>query len=257
MLTFRSVSWGVADRSILVDIDLTVAAGQLLVLVGPSGAGKTSILRLAAGLVRPTGGIVVNGFARTSMVFQEPRLMPWASALDNVALVLETAGQPVPGAVGDPSSAARRAHAGHWLRRLGFSEADLDKRPGQLSGGMQARVAIARAFAVAPDLVLMDEPFAALDLGLRRDLQLLVRDLVSETGAAVLFVTHDLPETVSLADRILVVTDRPGRIVAGLDNQPVTDLADIWTAAAGLTRRRELAPVLAALSMRTTEGVEP
>jgi NitT/TauT family transport system ATP-binding protein len=240
MLTFTDVAWGAKDRTMVAGISLGVGKGELAVLLGPSGTGKTTLLRLAAGLIAPQSGTVDNRSARTVMVFQEPRLMPWATALDNVALALES------DKVLD--RAERRGLAGRWLRRLGFAEDDLAKHPAELSGGMQARVAIARAFVVAPDLVLMDEPFAALDFGLRRDLQLLVRDLVAETGAGVLFVTHDLTETVSLADRILVIAGRPGRIVATLAHRPVADLAAIWTAAAELSRRAELAPVLAGLS---------
>jgi NitT/TauT family transport system ATP-binding protein len=235
MLTFTNVRWSAGNRIVLDGLDLGVNAGELVVLLGASGVGKTSLLRLAAGLVAPETGTVSNGFNKTAMVFQEPRLMPWASARDNVELVLT-------GPVG-----ARRTIAATWLRRLGFEDADGLKRPGALSGGMQARVAIARAFATEPDLVLMDEPFAALDLGLRRNLQLEVRRLTRETGAAVLFVTHDLTEAVSLADRIVVLAGRPARVNADLAQTPPSLMPEIWQAAAELSHRAELRSVMSGL----------
>lgn len=236
MLLFDKVGWSAGQEPILDGLDLSVSPGQLVVMLGASGVGKTSVLRLSAGLTRPWSGSVDNAFSTTAMVFQEPRLMPWATALANVALVLER------------EEPARRAEAAAaWLRRLGFAEGDMAKRPRQLSGGMRARVAIARAFATGADLVLMDEPFASLDLGLRRNLQVEVRRLASETGVAVLFVTHDLTEAVSLADRIVVLAGRPARIVADLRQTPPERLAAVWEAAAALSTRPELESVIAGL----------
>ena len=134
-----------------------------------------------------------------------------------------------------------------WLRRLGFDDADMEKHPRQLSGGMRARVAIARAFAISPDLVLMDEPFASLDLALRRNLQLEVRRLARKQGAAVLFVTHDLTEAVSIADRIVVLAGRPARVTADFPQTPPENLPAVWEAAAALSRRPELVPVVAGI----------
>jgi NitT/TauT family transport system ATP-binding protein len=232
MLTFEGVAWGVDGHAIVADVDLSVGRGELVALLGPSGAGKTTLLRLAAGLIAPDRGRVSNDGGRTAMIFQEPRLLPWESALDNAALPLSAEGLP---------RAAARERARRWLSRLGLGEVDLAKRPAQLSGGMQARVAIARAFAVEPDLVLLDEPFAALDPARRQALQGILRDLVVGTKVAALFVTHDPSEAVRLADRIVVLSGTPGRIAATLANRPADQPAEIWGRVAELARRPELA----------------
>lgn len=228
MLRFEDVTLSYGDGPVLAGFDLTIAPGELVVLLGPSGCGKTSLLRLACGLARASGGRIANTFARTAVVFQEPRLLPWWSALDNAAFGLAASGVP---------PAERRARAAALLGRFGFSAADLRKRPPALSGGMQGRVAIARALMVSPDLVLMDEPFAALDVGLRRDLQTLVRAAVIETGLAALFVTHDVTEAVRLADRLVVLSPRPARVVHDERTRPVDAPARIHLAAAALLDR--------------------
>ena len=240
MLALDGLHLAFGGVAVLAGIDLAVRPGELVVLLGPSGCGKTSLLRLAAGVEAPGAGGVANGFARTAMVFQDPRLMPWADACDNAAFGLKALGM---------ARAERRAAAEVILRRLGLSGRDLDKRPAQLSGGMQQRVAIARAFALRPDLVLMDEPFSALDVGRRADLQALLRAEVEGAGAAALFVTHDITEAVRLADRIVVLSPRPARVVADLTQRPVRPDAAagaVFEAAAALLRRPEVAAALAA-----------
>ena len=237
MLALNNLALRFGEAEILAGIDLRVRAGELVVLLGPSGCGKTSLLRIAAGAVAPTAGRVENGFRRMAMVFQDPRLLPWADARDNAAFGLKAAG------VG---RAERRDRAGAMLMRLGFAAGDLRKRPAQLSGGMLQRVAIARAFALSPDLVLMDEPFSALDVGLRHDLQALLRAEVEGAGAAVLFVTHDVTEAVRLADRIVVFSPRPARVVADLPQTPmVASIGAAYEASAALLRRPEVAAALA------------
>ncbi len=225
MLTFAGVSLTYSDGPVFERLDLSVDPGRLVALLGPSGCGKTSTLKIAAGLLEPDRGLVENRFRRTAVVFQEPRLLPWADARDNAAFGLAALGS---------KRADRQARAADLLTRFGLTSADLAKRPAQLSGGMQSRVAIARAYAVEPDLVLMDEPFAALDVGLRRDLQVLVRHEVERRSAAVLFVTHDVTEALRLADRIVVLSPRPARIVHDAENTPIADPAAVHAAAAAL-----------------------
>ena len=235
ILGFDDVWWSIDGTPVLAHVRFALERRELAVMVGPSGAGKSSVLRLAAGLAEPSGGRVETDARRIAVVFQEPRLLPWETAVDNAGIGLSALG------IGRREA---RPSAERWLARLGFRADDMAKRPDELSGGMRARVALARAFVVEPDLVLLDEPFAALDPGLRRDLQRLIRTLVDETGAAALFVTHDLPEAVRLADRILLLAGRPGRVVADTPMKPVADPAEVWRAAADLARR----PAFAVLS---------
>lgn len=236
MIVFEKVTVSIGRNRIVETLDLTIERGQLAVLLGPSGVGKTTVLRLAAGLLAPSVGVVRNLGLATAMVFQSPHLLPWENALDNAGLALAAKG------IGRRQA---RDEARQWLRRLGFHEDDLGKRPAELSGGMCSRVAIARAFIAAPDVVLLDEPFAALDPARRRGLQGLLRDLVEEVGVTALFVTHDPVEAVRLADRILVLTGTPGRIALDLPRSPVADPAAIWQSVAELARLPEMAGVWA------------
>lgn len=193
------------EPQVLADVSLAVAPGEIVTLLGPSGCGKSTVLRLAAGLDRPDGGrVALASAARVGHVFQDATLMPWASALDNVALPLRFE------KVGKATARARAAEA---LAAVGLAEA-AEKRPRELSGGMRMRVAVARALVGDPALLLMDEPFAALDEITRFRL---VDDLLRQRDLrrlGILFVTHSIFEAVSLSDRIAVMTAAPGRIAA-------------------------------------------
>jgi NitT/TauT family transport system ATP-binding protein len=191
-------------RAALGPFSLTLEPGEIVALVGPSGCGKSTALRLLAGLELPTRGRVerLGGQGETSVVFQAPTLMPWASTFDNVALPLRLAGQ----AKGEASTRARAALA---QVRLGGSEG---VKPAQLSGGMAMRASLARALVTRPKLLLLDEPFAALDEITRRDLALDIHRLWRAQRPAIVFVTHNVEEAVFMAARVIVMTPGPGRL---------------------------------------------
>jgi NitT/TauT family transport system ATP-binding protein len=182
-------------------LSLAIDAGEIVALVGPSGCGKSTALRLLAGLEPPSRGEVRRTVepARTAVVFQAPTLRPWSRAIEEVALPLRLAGSP---------DAEARARA--TLARVGLSEA-ADAKPAQLSGGMAMRVSLARALVAEPQLLLLDEPFAALDALTRRALIEDVHRLWTQTRPGVVFVTHDVEEAVYLAERVVVLTSGPGR----------------------------------------------
>lgn len=187
-------------------VSLEVRPGEITALVGPSGCGKSTALRLLAGLQLASSGQVIRqvGRGETGLVFQAPTLAPWLTARGNVALPLRLAGV---------SRDKARADADQALARVGLTEA-AGLKPAQLSGGMAMRTALARALVTRPRLLLLDEPFAALDALTRREVIDDVLDLWSETRPGVLFVTHDVEEAVYLAHRVLVMSPGPGRIVA-------------------------------------------
>jgi NitT/TauT family transport system ATP-binding protein len=195
----------------LDDIDLAIAPGEFVSLIGPSGCGKSTLMRLIADLDEPTGG-TLTVFGKSAkqarldqdygIAFQQAGLLPWRTVAANVVLPLELHGVP---------SADRRTRVEHLLDMVGLSDF-ADRYPDQLSGGMQQRVAIARALAEQPRLLLMDEPFGALDEMTREKMQTELVRISAETGAAVVFVTHSIPEAVFLSDRVVVMSPRPGRI---------------------------------------------
>jgi len=189
----------------LSEVHLAVEQGEFVCLIGASGCGKSTILNLAAGLERPTAGDVrVAG--RVAMMFQESALFPWLTIAKNIELPMRLAGR---------SRSERRERAADLIRTVhldGFG----DKRPHQLSGGMRQRAALARAFAQDADVLLMDEPFGALDAMTRDVLHDELDALVRERGLTVLFVTHNVREAARLGDRIVVMSPRPGRIVADM-----------------------------------------
>jgi NitT/TauT family transport system ATP-binding protein len=191
-------------RRALGPFSLNLDPGEIVALVGPSGCGKSTALRLLAGLEQPTRGKVerLAGRGETSVVFQAPTLMPWASALDNVALPLRLLGR-------GKAEAHAEARAALAAVRLAGSES---AKPAQLSGGMAMRASLARALATRPRLLLLDEPFAALDEITRRDLAADIHRLWAAQKPAIVFVTHNVEEAVFMASRVIVMTPGPGRL---------------------------------------------
>lgn len=191
-----------------------IRRGSFVSLVGPSGCGKSTLLRLVAGLIgKSSGNLSVLGnavdgpSADVGMMFQRPTLLEWRTAVENVLLPTEVKGTPTP---------SDKQRAIELLRMVGLKDFEFSF-PRQLSGGMQQRVAIARALAEQPRLLLMDEPFGALDEITRERMQNELVRICAETGAAVLFVTHSIPEAVFLSDRVVVMSPRPGRITGIVD----------------------------------------
>ena len=214
-VSVRSVTKTFATRggavTALADIDLEIAEGEFVSLIGPSGCGKSTLLRLIADLDEPSSG-ELGVFGKTArqarldqdygIAFQQAGLLPWRTVRANIELPLELHGV---------ARVARRARADELIDLVGLGDF-ADRHPDQLSGGMQQRVAIARSLAESPRLLLMDEPFGALDEMTRERMQAELVRLAGETGAAVVFVTHSIPEAVFLSDRVVVMSPRPGRI---------------------------------------------
>ncbi len=197
----------------LADVSFAVQPGEFLAVLGPSGCGKSTLLRIVAGLLTPTAGEarvcgqlpdVARRARQYGIVFQSPVLYGWRTVLGNVELPLQLAGV----------AAVERRERARQVLALVHLEHAADRRPAQLSGGMQQRVAIARALVTSPRLLLMDEPFGALDELTRERLQAELLRIWHETGLTVLFVTHNVEEAVFLADRVLVLTERPARVAA-------------------------------------------
>jgi taurine transport system ATP-binding protein len=203
-------------------VSLTVPAGSFLVLVGASGCGKSTLLRLIAGFEEPTSGTVLAGGSAprpghgAGLVFQQPRLFPWKTVGGNVELALRYAGVP---------REERAKRVPELLAAVGLSDI-AQRRIWQISGGQQQRVAIARALAVDNPLLLLDEPFAALDALTRERLQEDLRRVSADTGRTCVFVTHSVDEAVYLGSRVVVLSSRPGRVALDLDvDLPRTGLA--------------------------------
>ncbi|MES2888333.1 MAG: ABC transporter ATP-binding protein [Pseudomonadota bacterium] len=205
----------------LRDINLSIARGEFVSLIGHSGCGKSTLLNLVAGLTTPTSGLLLledrelrGPGPDRGVVFQNHSLLPWLSCLDNVHLAVEQ----VFG--GRESKARLRERAGEALELVGLSAAR-DKHPGEISGGMKQRVGIARALAMEPKMLLMDEPFGALDALTRARLQDELMKIVAATGATVLMVTHDVDEAVLLSDRIVMMTNGPAATIGEILSVPL------------------------------------
>jgi len=227
-----------ADKTVLEDINFSMQSGEFVTFVGSSGCGKSTLLRLIAGLDLPSGGrIQVDGCPvegpgpDRGMVFQKYSLYPWLNAADNVAFGMRLQGM---------TSADVRDRTAYFLEVVGLRDA-ATKLPRELSGGMQQRVAIARALATNPNVLLLDEPFGALDLQNRETMQDFLHKLWQRTGLTVLLITHDVEEALVLAQRVHVLAPNPGRIIRSLDvTLDKSDLDQLRLSAEFLQLRRSL-----------------
>lgn len=214
-IVLRHVSkvWGLdtTDEVLaLDDVNLSVKPGEFLVIIGPSGCGKSTLLMMMAGLEFPTSGSILHNGQPVlgpspdrSLIFQQPSLLPWQSVIDNVAFGLTLKGV---------KRRERYERAQLFLRQVGL-QGFAQKYPHQLSGGMQQRAGIARALCLGTDILLMDEPFAALDVQTRFKMQEFLLDIWQDSGKTVVFVTHHIDEAIFLADRVAILTARPGRLL--------------------------------------------
>ena len=210
-VSFPSASRGGPPLSALAGLSLDIAGGEIVAMIGPNGSGKSTFLRVVAGLLAPeSGSVALDGRAivapdeRIGLVFQEPRLLPWRTTAANITYPLELAGW---------SRERRSARLDELIRLVGL-EGAADLRPVQLSGGMRQRAALARALAASPDVLLLDEPFSALDALTRERFNLDLLAVQARTRTTVLIVTHSIPEAVLVADRVVVLTGQPGRVAA-------------------------------------------
>jgi NitT/TauT family transport system ATP-binding protein len=226
------------------DVDLTVGAGEFVSVVGPTGCGKSTLLNVGAGLLQPsTGRVQVFGQdlqginTRAGYMFQAESLMPWRTALGNVMAGLEFRGLP-------PAEA--RAQAEHWLKRVGLGGFG-DRYPHQLSGGMRKRTSLAQTLALDPDIILMDEPFSALDIQTRQLMENEVLDLWAQKKKAVLFITHDLDEAIAMSDRVVVLSAGPASHPIGefaVDLERPRDVAEVRTTPRFITLHNAIWAVL-------------
>ncbi len=189
---------------ILRDINFTLNKGEILSIVGPSGGGKTTLMHLCADLLDVEEGSVTNTFNSSAFAFQEGRLLPWKNVIDNIAIGLLAQGESKRSAIEKSQKIALR---------FGLEEEDFTKFPKDLSGGMKQRVSFARALVIEPSLLFLDEPFSALDIGLKKELQTVLIEMVKDKGISILFITHDLMEAIRLSDEILLLKADPGHIV--------------------------------------------
>ena len=234
-LELFNVSHSFGFKDILKDISFSLEKGKVLSIVGPSGGGKTTLLHLCAHLLTLEEGTIKNTFDSSSFAFQEPRLLPWKNVIDNIALGLKAQGM---------NKKNRNEEAKIMALRFGLEEDDFDKFPKDLSGGMAQRVSFARALITKPSLLFLDEPFSALDIGLKKELQTLLIEEIKEKALSVLFITHDLMEAVKLSDEILLLKSEPlGHIVKTFKidvNQKLRDNKYVYEETAKLLSNRTI-----------------
>ncbi len=203
-LKVENLTFSFGYKTILEDISFEIHEGEVLSIVGPSGGGKTTLLRLCAGLLDRQEGSIENSFETQSIAFQDPRLLPWKNVIDNISFGLKALGV-------DKKEQIQRAR--EIALRFDLEEDDFDKFPKELSGGMSQRVSFARALVTKPQLLFLDEPFSALDIGLKRELQNHIIELIEKQEITIFFITHDIMEAIRLSDKILLLEPDPGRIV--------------------------------------------
>lgn len=195
LIEFKNINKSYPDLEVIQDLSFTVAENDIIGILGPSGVGKSTILKMIAGLEKKSKGKLINKAKRIGYVFQEPRLLPWKTTLDNVMLPLIFSGI---------HRKEAKTKALHYIEKMGLSGFE-GYFPAKLSGGMLQRISLARAFAIEPDLLLLDEPFSALDLRLKSVLETMLKELLEENPMAVLYVSHSPEEVVQFANRIFMM----------------------------------------------------
>jgi NitT/TauT family transport system ATP-binding protein len=213
LLVARGLAFSFGRQPVFAEVDLTIARREIVCLIGASGCGKTTLLRLLAGLTEATAGTVTvdgtNGqdrAAKASVVFQSPALLPWLTVAENIGFGLDFACRPL------ESKSIRAGRIAKAMEQVGLSE-HANKKPLALSGGMAQRVALARALARDPEIIYLDEPFSALDAITRESMQDLLLELAQQKQSAALLVTHDIDEALRIGDRVLLLAGAPARIV--------------------------------------------
>lgn len=216
-LEVKELNFYFGFTQILKDINFVLNSNEIISIVGPSGGGKTTLLKLCAGLLDMTEGSIENSFSSSAFTFQDPRLLPWKTVIENIMLPI----------IAKTDHKKAYDEACSIALRFGLEEKDFEKFPKDLSGGMKQRVNFARALITKPKLLFLDEPFSALDIGLKRELQDFVLQSSEDFGTSVLFITHDLMEAIRLSDKILLLKSDPGEIIKNYEiNTPKSQRND-------------------------------